>query len=160
MSHLESLIIEYLDWQQYFVRRNVRVGRLSHGGWEMELDIVGYNPSNGDLVHYEPSLDAHSWKRRSERYAQKFGAAKKYMFCEVLPWLDSQTKIRQIAIFGSRPKHINEIEGGQVMSVDEFVAEVRNKVMSEGIASRRAISESYPLLRTMQLTHCGYYRVR
>jgi len=49
MSHLESLIVEYLDWQGYLVRRNTKVGRLKHGGWEMELDVIGYNPHTGDL---------------------------------------------------------------------------------------------------------------
>src|SRR5437764_13234533 len=58
MSHLEDLLCEYYDWQGYIVRRNVKVGRLSHGGWEGELDIVAYHPKTRDLVHLEPSIDA------------------------------------------------------------------------------------------------------
>ena len=49
MSHLESLIVEYLDWQGYLVRRNTKVGRLKHGGWEMELDVIGFNPHTGGV---------------------------------------------------------------------------------------------------------------
>jgi hypothetical protein len=44
MSHLEDLIVEYYDWRGYLVKRNIRVGPLAHGGWEMELDIVAYIP--------------------------------------------------------------------------------------------------------------------
>jgi hypothetical protein len=58
MSHLESLIAEYLEWQGFLIRRNVKVGRRARGGWEMELDVVGFHPHSGTLVHYEPSIDA------------------------------------------------------------------------------------------------------
>jgi len=40
VSHLEDLLCEYYEWQGYIVRRNIKVGRLGHGGWEGELDIV------------------------------------------------------------------------------------------------------------------------
>lgn len=70
MSHLESLVAEYLEWQGYLVRRNTKVGRLAHGGWEMELDIVGYHPKTQKLVHYEPSIDALSWDKREARYVK------------------------------------------------------------------------------------------
>ena len=71
MSHLETLIAEYLDWQGYLVKRNTKVGRLGHGGWEMELDIIGYQPNTGTLVHYEPSIDALSWAKREARCQNK-----------------------------------------------------------------------------------------
>ena len=32
MSHLESLIAEYLEWQGYLIRRNLKVGRRAKGG--------------------------------------------------------------------------------------------------------------------------------
>ena len=40
MSHLEDLLCEYYEWQGYVVRRNIKVGPLSHGGHEGELDII------------------------------------------------------------------------------------------------------------------------
>lgn len=113
MSHLESLIVEYLDWQGYLVRRNTKVGRLKHGGWEMELDVIGYNPHNNDLVHYEPSVDAHAWETREARYAKKFEAARKLIFTEVFSWLPPETPLRQIAVFPSHPKNRDVIAGGQ-----------------------------------------------
>ncbi len=58
MSHLEDLIAEYYDWRGYLVKRNIKVGRLQHGGWEMELDVIAYHPHTNHLIHLEPSLDA------------------------------------------------------------------------------------------------------
>ena len=43
MSHLDSLIVEYLDWQGHLVHHNIKVQMLKHVGWEMELDVIGYN---------------------------------------------------------------------------------------------------------------------
>lgn len=85
MRHLESLISEYLEWQGYFIRRNTKVGRLTHGGWEMELDVVALHPQTQDLVHYEPSIDALSWSQREARYVKKFEAGKKSIFTELFP---------------------------------------------------------------------------
>ncbi len=63
MNHLEKLIRQYYEWQGYIVRGNVLVGRLSHGGWAGELDIVAYHPQTKRLLHIEPSLDAHTWAK-------------------------------------------------------------------------------------------------
>ncbi|MEA5238864.1 hypothetical protein VB602_21630 [Vibrio parahaemolyticus] len=98
MSHLENLIIEYYDWKGYLIKRNIKVGRLSHGGWEMELDVIAFNPHTNHLVHLEPSIDAHSWAKREERFKKKFASAKKYIFSEVFTWLDENTEIEQIAV--------------------------------------------------------------
>lgn len=159
MSHLESLIVEYLDWQGYLVRQNTKIGRLKHGGWEMELDVIAYHPHTSDLVHYEPSVDAHSWDMREARYAKKFEAGRNRIFAEVFSWLPPRTPLRQIAVFPSHSKGRDCIAGGQIISIDEFVAEVRSKVVECRAASRSAISENYPLLRVLQLSHCGYNRV-
>ena len=59
-SHLEDLLCEFYEWQGYILRRNIRVGRLGHGGWEGELDIVAYHPTLNALIHLEPSIDALS----------------------------------------------------------------------------------------------------
>jgi hypothetical protein len=59
MNHLESLVKEYLEWQNYFVTSNVKVGKRKAGGWAMELDLIGFNPKTNHIVHYEPSLDAY-----------------------------------------------------------------------------------------------------
>ena len=59
-NFLEELVAEWYQFQEYFIRRNVLVGRLDHGGHEGELDIVAFHPSKNHLVHIEPSSDADS----------------------------------------------------------------------------------------------------
>lgn len=160
MSHLEDLIAEYYDWSGYLVKRNMKVGRLKHGGWEMELDIIAFHPKTKHLVHIEPSIDAHSWAIREQRFKKKFVAGEKYMFDAVFPWLDKRTPVERIAVLVSHPAGRDELCGARIMSVDELMATIATKVRACGIMGKAAIPELYPLLRTVQLTVCGYYRVR
>lgn len=159
MSHLESLIAEYLDWQGYIVKQNLKVGRLAHGGWAMELDVVAYHPHTRDLVHYEPSIDAHSWETRERRYKKKFAAGRTFIPKNVFSWLPKGTPIRQIAVFISHPKGRDSLGGGRIISMDELMAEIRAAVIQQGMMSKQAIPENYPLLRILQLSHCGYAKV-
>jgi hypothetical protein len=159
MSHLESLIAEYLEWEGFLIKRNTKVGRLAHGGWEMELDVVGYNPQTEALVHYEPSIDANSWKKREERYKKKFEVGRKYIRKILFPWLPSGAKLEQIAVFPNHPRDRDTIAGGRIISIDELVCEIKSKVVACGPLDRNAISEQYPLLRTIQMSHVGYRRL-
>jgi hypothetical protein len=61
MNHLEQLVSEWLDYNGYFVRKNVLVGKRSAGGYECELDVVAFNTQTNHLIQVEPSLDADSW---------------------------------------------------------------------------------------------------
>lgn len=158
MSHLETLIAEYLDIRDFVVRKNLKVGRLGHGGWQMELDVVGYSPKEGVIEHYEPSVDAHNWETREARYIKKFENGRKYILEEVFPWVPKNTTIRQFAVFPSRSKDRKELAGGLVMSIDELMAEIRNFVKLRGPMCKNAIPEQYPLLRTLQLDCSGYVR--
>ncbi|MBI3158450.1 MAG: hypothetical protein HYZ26_02490 [Chloroflexi bacterium] len=158
MSHLEDLLYEYLDWQGYLVKRNIKVGRRAKGGWEMELDLVGHHPITGDLLHLEPSLDADSWPKRESRYRKKFDAGRKYIFTAIFAWLPPATPIRQFAIFPDHPKGRSTLAGGMLVSADEIMFEIRKKVMQEGKMINKAIPEQFLLLRTIQLSHNGYNR--
>ena len=124
----------------------------------MELDVVGYHPKSNKIVHYEPSIDALTWLVREQRYEKKLRLARKYMFNEVFPWLEAKTVIEQIAIFYNHPKGRDTIAGAKIMSIDELMAEIRAKVCERGPMIKNAISEQYPLLRTIQMSHVGYYR--
>lgn len=155
MNHLESLVREYLEWQGYLVRSNEKVNALPHGGYEMELDVVGYEPHTGSVVHYEPSIDGNSWAKREERFRRKFSLGRKYIPKEIFPWLKGEIRIEQFAICVTRGKR-ETLGGGKLISVDEFVAEVRAKVVAQGPAQSNAISETYPLLRTIQFACVGY----
>jgi len=159
MTHMEQLICEFLDWQGYIVKSNFCVGKRAAGGWEMELDIVAYHHATKHLVQYEPSIDALSWQKRLQRYEKKFKAGKTYIFTEVFPWLPPDTELHQIAVFISHPRGRDTIAGGKLVSVDEMMAEVRNKVIQNGPMYKNAIPERYPLLRTIQMVQCGYYKL-
>ena len=158
MRHLESLIAEYLEWQGFLVKRNLKIGRRERGGWEMELDVVGLNPKTKTIVHYEPSIDAQTWDKRLVRYEKKFQIARKYMFKEVFDWLPETTRIEQIAVFYNHPRGRDTIAGAKIMSIDELMAEIRDEVCKRGPMISNAISEQYPLLRTIQMSHVGYSR--
>lgn len=159
MSHLEDLIAEYYDWQGYLVKRNVKVGRLVHGGWEMELDLIAYHPHTDHLIHLEPSIDADSWDKRQRRFSKKFGAGEKYIFSDVFTWLDVDTPMDRVAVLVSHPKGRDTLAGARIQSIDELAAEIRSKIGGRGIMARNAIPEQYPLLRTIQLFLSGYHRI-
>ena len=53
----------------------------------------------------------------------------------------------------------DKLAGAKITSIDEFMAEIRAAVIERGIVGKNAIPEQYPLLRTLQLSHNGYYRV-
>lgn len=160
MSHLEELLYQYYDWKRYIVRRNINVGRLSHGGWEGELDIVAYHPETDDLIHLEPSVDAHSWEKREFRFKKKFNAGKKYIFKDVFPWLDPSTRLTQIAVLISCAQDRKTLAGGKIVTIDAMMSTIKKEIKAQGVMGKSAIPEQYGLLRTIQMTICGYYRLR
>lgn len=157
MNHLEKLIRQYYEWRGYLVRGNVKVGRLAHGGWAGELDIVAYHPSTGHLVHIEPSLDALPWARREARFKKKFEMGRKFIHKEIFPWLGPQTSIEQLAVLATGARRY--LGGGKVISVDEMMKEIKEHVAKLGIMAKSAIPQEYDLLRSVQMAICGYYRV-
>lgn len=159
MSHLEDVIAEYYDWKGYLIKRNVKVGKLVHGGWEMELDVIAYNPHTEHLIHLEASIDAHSWETREKRFTKKFNSSKKYIFKQVFTWLSPSTKVEEVAVLISHPKDRHELAGARIVSIDELMAEICQEIKKCGIVAKNAITEQYQHLRTLQLALCGYYKV-
>lgn len=157
MNHLEKLTRQYYDWKGYLVKGNVKVGRLSHGGWAGELDIVAYHPQTEHLVHIEPSIDAHSWKRREERFEKKFRLGHDYIYKDVFPWLSPDTPLDQIAILITSTR--NELCGATVISIDEFMKKLKEEIQEQGIMGKNAIPEEYDLLRTIQMAINGYHKI-
>ncbi len=154
MNHLEKLIRQYYEWQGYIVRGNVKVGKLEHGGWAGELDIVAYHPQTKRLLHIEPSLDAHTWAKREERFKKKFANGRRHICWDVFPWLDKKTPIEKIAIMNT--SGTGKLAGGRVETVDEFMQEVKTAIAKLGKMVGNAIPEEYDLLRTIQMAICGY----
>ena len=158
-SHLENLIIEYFNWRGFIVRHNQKVGKRLLGGWEMELDVIAYDASKNKVIHLEPSLDANTWEKREQRFTKKFEAGRKYILEQLFPWIPKETEIEQIAVLIQAGPTRRKLAGAAVVTVDEIVAEIREAVKKEGIASKAAIPEQYPLLRTIQFVVSGYYKL-
>ena len=148
-NHLESLVAEWYEFNRYFVRRNVQVGKRSKGGHECELDIVAFHPEKKLLVQIEPSLDSDSWAKRETRYKKKFDAGRRHI-PGLFPGLEIPKRIDQIALFvygggESRAK----LAGGRVMFIRDFMAEIHTGISHRKIASA-AIPQEFPHLRTLQ----------
>lgn len=156
MNHLEKLVRQFYQWRGYIVCGDVKVGALSHGGWEGELDVVAYHPQVGHLIHLEASMDAHPWHRRELRFRKKFDAGRRYICQDVFPWLDPSTPIEQVAILVTATRR--ELGSARVISIDEFVSTVKEAILKRGPMRKNAIPEEYDLLRTLQLALCGYVK--
>jgi hypothetical protein len=120
MNHLEQLAYEYYDWLGYLVKSNIHVGKRKQGGYEMELDIVAYNPHTKHLLHLETSLDADSWEKRKERYSKKFEIGGKYIFKEVFTWLCDNENIDKMIISIHKTKN-GFLDGIKIITVDDFM---------------------------------------
>ena len=155
-NHLEDLVCEWYEFSGFFVRRNVPVGKRSKGGWEGELDVVAFHPSQRRLVHIEPSLDAHTWEVRESRYAKKFAAGRKYI-PELFAGLELPAQPEQIAllVFASTSSR-STIGGGKIVLVGDFMREIREGLRQCSVA-RASVSEQFPLLRTL-LFAAQYWR--
>lgn len=156
MNHLEQLVSEWLDYNGYFVRKNVLVGKRSAGGYECELDVVAFNTQTNHLVHVEPSLDADSWVKREERFTRKFDAGRRYI-PELFSGMDVPDDLDQVALFlfASKANH-ERVGGGKVMLVSELYHEITTGLRGKRVA-KKAVSEQFPLLRTIQ--QCLEYEV-
>jgi hypothetical protein len=148
-NFLEQLVAEWYEYQGYFVRRNVLVGRRPNGGYECELDVVAFHPITQHLVHIEPSMDADSWTVRDERYHKKFEAGRRYI-PELFSGQALPKEIEQIAllVFASTSAHPT-IGGGKVMLVSELLGRIAGGLRDKHLASA-AIPEHLTILRTMQ----------
>ncbi len=136
-------------FQGYFIRRNVKVGKRPRGGYECELDVVGFHPEQRSLVQIEPSLDAHTWTKREARYSKKFEAGRKYIPGLFPGMAIPEEDIDQIALFVYGGRSRDCIAGGRVVLIRDFMEDIRVGIRDRKIA-RAAIPERLPLLRTLQ----------
>jgi hypothetical protein len=148
-NHLESLLAEWYEYQGYFVRRNVLVGRRTQGGYECELDVVAFHPVERKLVHLEPSLDALSWEKREARFARKFELGRQHIPA-LFAGLDVPPVIEQYAVlvFASGV-NVKTIGGATVKLAGEIIAEILRELRGKRL-SKAAVPEQFPLLRTLQ----------
>lgn len=154
MNHLEQLVAEWYEYNGYFVRRNVLVGKRAKGGHESELDIIAFNPTSMHLIHIETSMDAQDWSKREERYKKKFEAGRRYI-PELFKGIAIPEHIEQIALFGvaSKANH-SELSGGHVWLVSDLLLEIVSDLKRKPIA-KEAVPQQFPLIRTIQFI-CQY----
>ncbi len=147
MNFLEQLCAEWYSYRGFFVRTNVKFGRLAHGGWRGEIDVAAYDPRTGDFVHVETSTDAHSWEKRKKRFLRKFDDAAHH-YDDLFPF--ERGKVERIAIVGFRnPKDLIFPGSIRVVSIADFIGEILRGLKGKH-PLRDAIPETFPLLRAMQ----------
>jgi len=148
-NFLEQLVCEWYEYQGYFVRRNIPVGKRAKGGYDGELDVVAFNPAQSRLVHIEPSMDAQSWAKREERYQRKFELGRKHI-PELFKGMDLPKEIEQIALleFASN-QNFQTLGGGKVVLVSELLETIFGH-LKETHVSRNAVPEHLPILRGLQ----------
>lgn len=148
-NHLEQLLAEWYEFQGYYLRRNIFVGKLPRGGYACELDIVGFHPVTRHLIHLEASLDADSWERREERYGRKFRLGRDHI-PQLFTGLDLPTDIdqRAVLVFASKARRTT-IGGGKIVLAAEVIGEILVTLRDRQLASNM-IPEHMPILRTLQ----------
>lgn len=149
MNHLEQLVAEWYEYRGYFVRRNIQVGPRLKGGYECELDVVAFHPTQHHLIHIEPSMDADSWAKREVRYTKKFKAGRKYIPA-LFGGISLPNDIEQIALLGfASNANVKTLAGGRVMTTSDLFVEIVSGISGKKVA-KAAVPEQYPLLRTIQ----------
>ena len=151
MNFLEQLAAEWFEYIGYFVRTNVRARKRAAGGWDMELDVLAYQPSDNSLLHVETSGDADSWAERKLRFLDKKFVLSKSEYEEILQTPISD--ISQLAIVGwaKSPKYdLDWGKGIEVLTVPMFLERITTQLRNRNFMSE-SVPEGYPILRTIQM---------
>jgi len=148
-NHLEDLTAEWLEFNGYFVRKSVLVGKRDKGGWEGELDVVAMHPATKHLLHIECSLDAHTWDKRETRFTAKFERGRRYVGA-LFAGLDIETEPDQVALLGLGGGPRTHIGGARIVWVTDLVGDMLAELSTRRF-DKSAVPSTLPLLRTMQL---------
>ena len=150
MNHLETLTTEWLDYNGYFTRSTIRVGKRALGGWNGELDVIGFHAETRHFVHIECSTDAWNWEKRETTFSRKFQMGRDYARSH-FAGMNVPEELDQVVVHG----YVRAIEshrlvgGGRLMSSGELAAEIINGVPRN--SAKGAVPENFPLMRTLQL---------
>jgi hypothetical protein len=128
----------------------VKVGKRKKGGWDGELDVIGFHPARRHLLHVECCIDPANWETRETKFARKFAMGREHarnFFQEMqLPATLDQVVVHG---FAAGPDRHRELGGGRLMTSQELVAEIMNGIPSS--SWKNAVPEGYPLIRTLQI---------
>lgn len=148
-NHLEDLTAEWLEFNGYFVRKSVLVGKREKGGHEGELDVVAVHPDTKHLLHVECSLDADTWETRERRFTAKFERGRRHIV-SLFGGLDIDAEPDQVALLqlGGGPR--THVGGGRIVWVADFIADILAGLSTRS-PDKMAVPSTLPLIRTMQL---------
>ena len=150
MNFLESLVAEWYEYNGLFVRTNPRTRKRPKGGYDVELDVLAYSPSDRRLFHIETSSDANSWQERKDRFLKKKFILSQAEYESLIG--SSINTIERIAVvgWGSTKSDLNWGDGIRVQLIPELLEEITSK-LKETSPLKQAVPESFPLLRAMQM---------
>ncbi len=150
MNFLEQLVAEWYEYNGYFVRLNPRTRKRQKGGFDVELDVLAYSPSDQRLIHIETSGDANSWQERKERFLNKKFLLSREEYQLLIG--SSVNVIEKIAIVGwsSTKSDLNWGDDIKVVLIPQLLEEITSK-LREIFPLKQAVPEGFPLLRAMQM---------
>ncbi len=149
MNHLEQLVAEWLQYNGYFVRVSVQVGPRKLGGFEGELDVVGFNFASQHLVHVECSLDALADAKRQAKFSLKFERGRRFIK-DVFRGVPLPSDPEQIAVLQFASGNVRDYGGARLVTVRELIHEIYDGLKATSPFSK-AVPSNLPLLRTLQL---------
>ena len=150
MNFLEQLLAEWYEYEGYFVRSNVKARKRAKGGWDVELDVLAYDPSNGILLHVETSGDADSWVERKRRFLTKKFILKREEYEAILGC--KVDKIAKIAVVGYARSTKADLNWGRditVLLIPDLMTQIAGKLRSRD-PMQEAVPEGFPILRAVQ----------
>lgn len=150
MNFLESLVAEWYEYSGYFVRSNPRTRKRPKGGWDVELDVLAFSPSDQRLIHIETSSDANSWQERKERFLKKKFILSREEYESLVG--SSIKTIEKIAIVGwsSTKRDLNWVDDIKVELIPQFLENITTELKKTS-PLKQAVPERFPLLRAMQM---------
>jgi hypothetical protein len=148
-NHLEDLVAEWLEYNGYFVRKSVLVGKRPGGGFEGELDVVGLNPVTRHILHVECSLDADPWPKRESRFTLKFERGRKFI-PSIFHDVGVDEELDQVALMQFGGGHRATLGGGRLIWVSDFISDILEYLATRK-PDKQAVPSTLPLIRTMQL---------
>lgn len=150
MNFLEQILAEWYEYEGYIVRSNVKARKRTKGGWDVELDVLAYDPSNGILLHIETSGDADSWAERKRRFLTKKFILKSEEYEAIIGC--KVNKIKKIAVVGYVRSTKADLNWGQdikVLLIPDLMTRIAEKLRSQN-PMQEAVPEGFPILRAVQ----------
>ena len=149
-NHLEDLVAQWYEYKEYFVRRNVLVGKRAKGGWAGELDVVVFDPRTRAIKHIETSGDSDRWDVREKRFRHKFEMGRQHI-PGLFKGLGDIGEIESIAVLSNvGGTSVKSVGGGRVVPLRVFLEPLVDELKKQPWL-RQAVPESFPLIRTIQM---------